>query len=291
MSEEGAMGDRAGPEPSLTGVGFDDLLREVIDRVHGALDDRARWQLLLDAVVHMAADLSLDELLSRIVEIAADLAGARYAALGVISDGSDRRLQTFVTHGLTPEQIAGIGELPRGRGLLGHLIDRPEAVRLNDIAEHASSVGFPANHPPMGSFLGVPVRIREKVFGNLYLTEKNGGEEFTDEDQQIVIALAAAAGVAIENARLHAEAARQVRWLVVAGMQASPDELAGLDLSQSLAAQVISSGVPVAVEDLAADPRAMDVSRPLGWPALGPTIIVPLRTAAGISGVLALSWV
>ncbi|GAA1148254.1 sensor histidine kinase [Nocardioides aquiterrae] len=335
------MGDQADPAPTLTGVGFDDLLREVIDRVHGALDDRARWQLLLDAVVHMAADLSLDELLTRIVEIAADLAGARYAALGVISDGSDRRLQTFVTHGLSAEQIAGIGELPRGLGLLGHLIDRPEAVRLTDIAEHASSVGFPPNHPPMGSFLGVPVRIREKVFGNLYLTEKNGGGAFTDEDQQIVIALAAAAGVAIENARLHAEAARQVRWLaattevttrllnphsgdeplqlvadraleladadaawvtvgaapedlavrVVAGMQASPDELAGLDLSQSLAAQVISSGVPVAVEDLAADPRALDVSRPLGWPALGPTIIVPLRTAAGVSGVLALSWV
>lgn len=334
------MGQPGETPSGLSDAGFDDILREVITRVHGALDDRARWQLLLDAVVSMAADLTLDELLARIVEIAADLADARYAALGVISDGSDRRLQTFVTHGMTAEQRERIGDLPRGLGLLGHLIDHPEAVRLSHIAEHASSHGFPANHPPMGSFLGVPVRIRDKVFGNLYLTEKKGGPAFTDEDEQIVTALAAAAGVAIENVRLHEAAARQVRWLaattevttrlldpdtvdeslqlvadrareladadtawvvvgtrpedlavrVVSGMEASAELLADLDLSQSLAGQVIGSGVPVAVEDLAADPRAVDVSRPLGWPALGPAILVPLRTTEGVIGVLSLAW-
>ena len=334
------MGQPGETPSGLSDAGFDDLLREVITRVHGALDDRARWQLLLDAVVQMAADLSLDELLARIVEIAADLADARYAALGVISDGSDRRLQTFATHGLTDEQRAGIGDLPRGLGLLGHLIDHPEAVRLSHIAEHASSHGFPPNHPPMSSFLGVPVRIRDKVFGNLYLTEKRSGPDFTDEDEQIVAALAAAAGVAIENARLHEAAARQVRWLaattevttrlldpdtadeslqlvadrareladadtawvvvgtlpenlavrVVSGMEATAEQLADLDLSESLAGQVVASGVAVAVEDLAADPRAVDVSRPLGWPALGPAIIVPLRTTEGVTGVLSLGW-
>ncbi|MCW2767798.1 MAG: hypothetical protein JWO11_3757 [Nocardioides sp.] len=202
--------------PTVTGLsdtGFDDLLREVLNRVHGVLDDQARWRLLLDAVVTMAADLSLDGLLARIVEIATRLAGAEYAALGVLGVGPERRLRTFVHHGMTPVQVHEIGDLPTGHGLLGLIIDRPQPLRLHDIAQHAESYGFPAGHPPMSSFLGVPVRIRDQVFGNLYLTEKIGGGDFTEQDQDIVVALAAAAGVAIENARLLEEAARREKWL------------------------------------------------------------------------------
>lgn len=178
-----------------------------------AAPDLARWELLLDAVVTMAANLSLDGLLARIVELASRLVGARYAALGVISDGPERSLLTFVHHGMTPAQVVEIGDLPTGHGLLGLIIDRPEPLRLHDIAAHPASYGFPDTHPPMSSFLGVPVRIRERVFGNLYLTEKEGGGDFTDQDERIVVALAAAAGVAVENARLYEEAARRERWL------------------------------------------------------------------------------
>jgi signal transduction histidine kinase len=199
--------------PALADTGFDELLREVLNRVHGVLDEQARWQLLLDAVVTMAAGLTLDALLARIVTIAADLAGASYAALGVLGEGPDKRLRLFVTHGIEQDMIEEIGELPTGHGLLGLIIDRPEPLRLHDIAEHPASYGFPAHHPPMSSFLGVPVRIRDTVFGNLYLTEKLGGGDFTEQDEEIVVALAAAAGVAIENARLHQEAAERQRWL------------------------------------------------------------------------------
>jgi signal transduction histidine kinase len=219
--------------PPLAGAGFDDLLHEVLDRVHGVLDEQARWRLLLDAVVTMAADLSLDGLLERIVQIAASLADAEYAALGVLGAGREHRLRTFVHHGMSPVQVHEIGDLPTGHGLLGLIIDRPEPLRLHDIAEHPESFGFPPHHPPMKSFLGVPVRIRDQVFGNLYLTEKRGGGDFTQQDEEIVVALAAAAGVAIENARLLEDATRRERWLaataevtaLLSGWTAGPDAL------------------------------------------------------------------
>ncbi|WP_435770852.1 GAF domain-containing protein [Nocardioides sp. SYSU DS0651] len=202
------------PAPThLDEVDFEDLVRAVLDRMHGALDHQARLQLLLDAVVTISADLSLDGVLARIVSIASRLAGAQYAALGVLSAGRQRRLRTFVHHGVDDELAAEIGDLPTGHGLLGLIIDRPEPLRLHDIAEHPASYGFPANHPPMRSFLGVPVRIRDRVFGNLYLTEKVGGGDFTAEDEEIVVALAAAAGVAIENARLYEEATTREGWV------------------------------------------------------------------------------
>jgi signal transduction histidine kinase len=173
-----------------------------------------RQQVLLDAVVALAGDLSLDSVLERIVRTASELAVAKYAAVGVLGTGRERRrLQAFVTHGLTAEQRKRIGQLPRGHGLLGEIIDRPEPLRLHDLAEHPASFGFPPNHPPMRSFLGVPIRIRDKVFGNLYLTEKAGGGDFTEDDEAVVVALAAAAGVVIENARLYDESARRERWL------------------------------------------------------------------------------
>lgn len=196
----------------LDRVDFEDLVRAVLDRMHGALDQQARLQLLLDAVVTISADLSLDGVLSRIVAIASRLVDAEYAALGVLSAGRRRRLRTFIHHGISDDLASEIGELPTGHGLLGLIIDRPEPLRLHDIAEHPSSYGFPENHPPMSSFLGVPVRIRERVFGNLYLTEKVGGGDFTVEDEEVVVALAAAAGVAIENARLYEETTTRETW-------------------------------------------------------------------------------
>lgn len=199
-----APDDESGPE---------DLLQQVLERVHRARDEQERWKLLLDAVVSMAADLSTDELLSRVVQIAADLAGARYAALGVLGNDPDRRLRTFITHGFTEDQTARIGPPPEGHGLLGVIIDHPEPLRLRDLSTHPASYGFPPDHPPMTSFLGVPLRARGRVFGNLYLTDKIGAREFDDSDERIVIALAAAAGVAIENATLHEEAVRRERWL------------------------------------------------------------------------------
>lgn len=197
----------------LQEVEFEQLISAVVARMRGALDQQERLQLLLDAVVTISADLSLDSVLSRIVGIASSLVDARYAALGVLSARPDRRLRTFIHHGMDSGTVVEIGHLPEGHGLLGLIIDRPEPLRLHDIAQHPASYGFPAHHPPMKSFLGVPLRIRGRVFGNLYLTEKTGEGDFTAEDEEIVIALAAAAGVAIENARLYEEATGRAAWL------------------------------------------------------------------------------
>ena len=173
-----STGPSAGLAP-LAGAGLDDLLRELLQRVDQVVAGQHRLTLLLDAVVAIAGDLSLDSVLHRIVRSACELADARYGALGVLGSGPVRRLQAFVTHGLTAEQRAAIGDLPRGHGILGLIIDQPQPLRLGDISEHPLSYGFPPHHPPMRSFLGVPVRIRDTVFGNLYLTEKTGGGDFT----------------------------------------------------------------------------------------------------------------
>lgn len=195
----------------LSRVRLDELLQEMLDRVGEVVTSRERLRALLDAVVGIGTDLDLHSTLNRIVEAACGLVGARYAALGVI--GPDRLLVDFVTHGVDAATHAAIGDLPHGRGVLGLLIADPRPVRMPDITRHPRSYGFPPNHPPMHSFLGVPVRIRDQVFGNLYLAEKQGGAEFTEDDEEIVVALAAAAGVAIENARLYELASRRERWL------------------------------------------------------------------------------
>ncbi|MFF0268204.1 GAF domain-containing protein [Kribbella sp. NPDC004536] len=166
---------------------------------------------LLDAVVGIGADLDLNSTLDRIVTAACELAGARYGALGVVGpDG--KRLVRFITHGVTDDEIAAIGPYPEGHGILGLLIEHPEPIRMHDLAEHPRSYGFPANHPPMKSFLGVPIRTREHAFGNLYLTEKTGGADFTEDDERTVTALAAAAGVVIDNARLYADTEQRRHW-------------------------------------------------------------------------------
>jgi hypothetical protein len=211
--------DDAGPSAALSPLArarLDDLLGEVLTRVGDVLDTQERLRGLLDAVVGINADLSLERALERIVTSACDLVGARYGALGVLGAGPGRRLREFVTAGLTPEERTAIGDLPRGHGILGVIIDRPEPLRLPVLGENPSSYGFPPNHPPMRTFLGVPIRIRDRIFGNLYLTEKRGGEQFTAEDEGVVVALAAAAGVVIENARLYEETVLRQRWLEAA---------------------------------------------------------------------------
>jgi signal transduction histidine kinase len=150
----------------------------------------------------IASDLSLDSLLRRLIETAAELTGARYAALGVIDRGGTH-LERFVTTGIDDETHRAIGDLPRGRGILGVLIKEARPLRLHELGDDARSVGFPPHHPPMHTFLGVPIVLRGVSYGNLYLTEKAGGEDFTGEDEEIVVLLAGQAAVAIENARLY----------------------------------------------------------------------------------------
>jgi signal transduction histidine kinase len=158
---------------------------------------------LIEAGVALASEIDLDVLLQRIVEVAAGITGARYAALGVLGD--DQRIQTFITHGITDQERAAIGDPPTGHGMLGLLIEEARPMRVADIAFDPRSSGFPPNHPQMHSFLGVPVRARGHVFGNIYLTEKQGAPEFDEDDESALIVLAAQAGVAIENARLYEE--------------------------------------------------------------------------------------
>jgi len=208
--------DSPGPRTLMPHLKLDDLLAELQARLQTVLTTRDRVRGLLDAVVAVGSQLDLEVVLRRIVEAAIDLVDARYGALGVI--GENGGLAEFIPVGLPEDEIARIHHWPEGRGLLGDLIANPRALRLADIADHPRSFGFPDGHPPMRSFLGVPVRIREEVYGNLYLTQKRGGGQFDEEDEAVVVALAAAAGVAIENARLYEEARRRQRWL-----QASAD--------------------------------------------------------------------
>jgi signal transduction histidine kinase len=200
------------PYASLGAVELDDLLKdlggllgELGERAASASGAHVRLGALLDAVVAVTSGLELADVLSRITRAACSLAGARYGALGVLGP-SGERLVEFITEGVTAAERAAIGDPPEGHGVLGLLIRDPRAQRLRDIREHPDSFGFPPNHPPMRSFLGAPIRIRDEVFGNLYLAEKEGPEEhneFSAEDESVVVALASAAGVAIENARLY----------------------------------------------------------------------------------------
>jgi two-component system, NarL family, sensor histidine kinase DevS len=174
--------------------------------VESATPREPRLRALVEAGIVLASELSLDGLLQRLTELAAELTGARYAALGVI-DASGTRLERFVTHGVDDATRAAIGDLPQGRGILGALITDARPLRLHAIADDARSVGFPPKHPPMTTFLGVPLLLRGIAYGNLYLTEKDGGD-FTAEDQELVELLASQAAVAIENARLYESATR-----------------------------------------------------------------------------------
>ena len=197
--------------PDVPRLELDQLLMQLMDRADDVLATQGRLRGLLRANALVAGELSLPVVLRRIVTAARDLLGARYAALGVL--GRDGGLEQFVHAGMDDELVARVGDLPHGRGILGLLISEPVPIRLPDLSAHPASAGFPPGHPPMAGFLGVPVRIGEEIFGNLYLTEHSRGSEFTADDEELAIALAAAAGAAIANARRFAESERRRRWL------------------------------------------------------------------------------
>ncbi|MGP3974490.1 GAF domain-containing protein [Streptomyces sp. 8N114] len=207
--------DRVESREELPHFRLDELLDELQTRLDAARLTQDRMHSLLEAVLSVGRELDLSQVLRRIVEAALALTDAEYGALGVIGDG--QRLSTFLPVGISAEQAARIGPLPSGHGVLGELIRHPRPLRLTDLAAHPASQGFPAHHPPMRTFLGVPVRVRDEVFGNLYLTQKRGGADFDADDEAVVTTLAVAAGVAVDNARLYAESRRREQWLEALG--------------------------------------------------------------------------
>jgi signal transduction histidine kinase len=170
-----------------------------------------RRDALIEAALALSSELPLPVVLEKIIELAAEITHARYGALGVIGPGGE--ITQFITNGVTQEQHRAIGDLPVGRGILGFLIENARPLRLRNLSEHSRSVGFPKNHPPMYSFLGAPVKAHGKVFGNIYLTEKQGAEEFDEDDERTLNALATQAGVAIGNSQLYEETRRRERSL------------------------------------------------------------------------------
>jgi two-component system, NarL family, sensor histidine kinase DevS len=212
-----------------------------------------RLRALVETGIAINSELSLDGVLERIVEAAARVTGAQYAALGVI-DRTGSGLERFVTYGLTPEVESQIGDPPHGRGILGVLINDARALRLHDLSEDPRSVGFPPGHPPMHSFLGVPIVLRGVAFGNLYLTEKEGGD-FTDEDEELVTLLAAQAAVAVENARLYEsatawsaqlESLNEVGAALVSELELDPLlDLVASRLRQLIGARLVAIALPV----------------------------------------------
>jgi signal transduction histidine kinase len=216
----GSQDDRSGGHGQLPRLELDHLLEELQVRIDAARGTQNRIHGLLEAVLSVGRELDLPHVLRRIVESAVVLVDAEYGALGVVEGD---RLSDFLTVGVTEDEIRAIGPLPSGHGILAELIRHPEPLRLDEIADHPASYGFPPHDPPMRTFLGVPIRVREEVFGNLYLTQKRGGGAFDAEDETLLTTLAVAAGVAIENARLYKAARDRQRW-----MEANTDIVAAL---------------------------------------------------------------
>ncbi|GAB4071558.1 GAF domain-containing sensor histidine kinase [Angustibacter speluncae] len=293
--------------PTLGAVDLDDLLLELRERAEAARASHERVAALLDAVVVVASDLDLASVLDRIVSTARLLVGARYGALGVV--GGDARLVEFRTQGVDDATRAAIGDLPSGRGVLGLLIEDPRPLRLREITDHPRAVGFPPHHPPMHGFLGVPIRTRDAVFGNLYLTGKEGEgpgpHEFSQDDEDVVVALASAAGIAIENARLYARGRAREEWLraaarcvpvLTAGTAQDPWAVVVEAASAASGADLVvlagtdGDGAPPELVDLAA--RAATTRTPRSG-AVGPwarTLALPLHATGRAHGVLVLAW-
>jgi len=229
---------------ALSSLRIDQFLDELQSRLVSIVDTRHR---LLEAVLAVGSDLELEQVLRRIVDAAVALVEAEYGALGVL--GESGRITRFIQVGVDEKTQRRIGPFPQGRGILGLLIEKPEPIRLANLADHPASTGFPPHHPPMRTFLGVPVRVRQEVFGNLYLTEKRGGAEFDADDEAALVALAAAAGVAIENARLYEEGRRRARWLT-ATAEITRSLLSGMPLDEVLG-QVAERARDICGADLA----------------------------------------
>lgn len=195
--------------PYVARMELDELLEQLIARARDVQQTQGRLRGLLRASRTVAATVDLDEVLRHILEAARTLVDARYAALGLVDQ---ERLVRFLYVGIDDETVAAIGHLPDGKGLLGRLIDYPAPLRVPEISAHVSSVGFPEHHPHMRTFLGVPIRVGQRLYGNLYLTDKHGNAEFSRDDEELVIALAAAAGAAISNAALFVQSGRRQLW-------------------------------------------------------------------------------
>ncbi|MFJ4474153.1 sensor histidine kinase [Streptomyces xanthochromogenes] len=239
MAGEGGVSSRH----EVPNLRLDELLDELQARIEDVRGTRDRLNGLLEAVMSVGRELDLAQVLRGIAEAAVVLVDAEYCALGVI--GTDKKLAQFLPVGISDEQRVRIGDLPSGHGLLGELIRHPEPLRLAELSEHPASAGFPEHHPPMHSFLGVPIRVRDEVFGNLYLTEKRGGADFGAEDEAVLSTLAVAAGIAIENARLFEEVRLRERW-----QQANSDFTSAL---------LSGSGESTVVEGMLA--RARDITQ------------------------------
>jgi signal transduction histidine kinase len=239
----------------LTRLRLDELLEELQARIDTVRGTRDRLHSLLEAVLSVGRELDLPHVLRRIVETAVVLVDAEYGALGVTGD--DDKLSEFLTVGIPDEQALKIGSLPSGHGILGELIRNPETLRLPELSAHPASYGLPENHPPMHTFLGVPIRVRNVAFGNIYLTEKRGGREFDAEDETLLATLAVAAGVAIENARLYKRAREGQRWMeanakVVSELLSGADETSVLELIVGQGRRILGAdlgvvALPVAV--------------------------------------------
>jgi signal transduction histidine kinase len=220
----------------LSALHLRELLSEVQDRVEQIVGGRDRLDGLVAAMLVVTSGLELAVTLRTIVHTAIELIDARYGALGV--RGTDHELIEFIYEGIDEDTRDKIGPLPQGRGVLGVLIDEPTPIRLDHIDDHLASVGFPPNHPPMRTFLGVPVRIRDEVYGNLYLTEKANGLPFSEDDEVLAQALAAAAGIAIDNARLYEQSQTRQRWI---------------EATRDIATQLLAGADPARVFGLIAD--------------------------------------
>jgi len=267
----------------LPNLRLDELLDELQVRLQAVLATRDRVNALFEAVVAVGSNLDIEVVLRGIVEAAVTLVDASYGAMGVI--GEEGRLAEFIPVGLTEQEIQHIHHWPEGRGLLGALITDPKPLRIADLGSHEMSVGFPDGHPPMTSFLGVPIRIRNEVYGNLYLTQKRGGREFDEEDEAVLVALAAAAGVAIDNARLYDEARRQQRWLA-ATSEVTSMLLSGAEVGDALAL-ITNSALEMSGADLVVlalptdDRRQVQIEHAAGMgadEALG--LVLPARGSA-----------
>ncbi|WP_326834990.1 GAF domain-containing protein [Amycolatopsis rhabdoformis] len=210
MSEHGEAEAGRLTFPDQPRMELDQLLGQLVERAQEVIGTQGRLRGLLRATQMITSDLTLPALLRRIVDAAREVIGARYAALGVV--GADGRLTEFLHAGMAADAVERIGHLPEGKGLLGALVDDPRPIRHTRLQDDPRSIGFPPGHPPMESFLGVPIRVRGSVFGNLYFTDGERGR-FTSEDEQLALALAAAAGSAIDNARLYETARNRQAWL------------------------------------------------------------------------------
>ncbi|MEV0232732.1 GAF domain-containing protein [Nonomuraea sp. NPDC050786] len=263
--------------PLMPQMRLDELLAELQTRLNAVLATRDRVHALLEAVVSVGSDLDLETVLRRIVETATKLVDASYGALGVV--GEERTLVQFIPVGLSEQEIAKIEHWPHGLGLLGLLIKDARPLRLSRISDHPESYGFPPGHPPMGTFLGVPVRVRDEVFGNLYLTEKRGGGDFDEEDEAVVIALATAAGVAVENARLYEESRRREVWLK-ASSEITTSLLSGAGLHEVLTTMAACAGQMCDA----------DVVQVLLPEASGETLVVDVAEGEGAGELLGMTF-